>query len=45
VRLEQDLAMLRRMSVSRDLQREMNLATLKLETASLVPARRARAAS
>jgi 3-(3-hydroxy-phenyl)propionate hydroxylase len=44
-RLEQDLVMLRRMSASRDLQHQMNLATLRLETPSLVPARRARAAA
>jgi len=40
-RLEQDLVVLRKMSASRELQRQMNLATLELETPSLVPARRA----
>jgi 3-(3-hydroxy-phenyl)propionate hydroxylase len=44
-RLDQDLIMLRKMSASRDLQHQMNLATLRLETPSLVPARRARAAA
>src|SRR5277367_3628928 len=38
-RLEQDLVVLRKMSASRELQRQMNLATLELETPSLVPAR------
>jgi 3-(3-hydroxy-phenyl)propionate hydroxylase/6-hydroxy-3-succinoylpyridine 3-monooxygenase len=41
-RLEQDLIMLRRMSASREMQRQMHLATLSLETPSLVPARRER---